>query len=155
MNFIDPLALWALPAAGIPLAIHLLSRRAARRLPFSDLTLLAAIEARSRPRSRLRELLLLIARTLLILALVLAAAGPVARGASAAAAGEGLDLALLLDASYSTRARDGGRARFDAAREAGRRLLKRLAPGDRVAPGVFDETLQEPLAWTATAPRTC
>ena len=151
MNFALPAALWALPAAALPLAIHLLSRRAARRQTFSDLTLLASIDARSRPRSRLRELLLLAARTLLILALILAAAGPVARGSSAAAGGEGLDLVLLLDASYSTRARDAGRTRFEAARDAGRRLLKRLAPADRVALGVFDEKLAEPLAWTGAA----
>ncbi|HEX4048518.1 MAG TPA: DUF4159 domain-containing protein, partial [Elusimicrobiota bacterium] len=151
MSFAFPAALWALPAAALPLAIHLLSRRAARRLPFSDLTLLAAIEARSRPRSRLRELLLLAARTLLILALVLAAAGPVARGSAAAAGGEGLDLVLLLDGSYSMRARDAGRVRFEAARDAGLRLLKRLAPGDRAALGVFDEKLRAPLAWASPA----
>lgn len=151
MNFALPAALWALPAAALPLAIHLLSRRSARRQTFSDLTLLASIDARSRPRSRLRELLLLAARTLLILALVLAAAGPVARGSSSAAGGEGLDLVLLLDASYSMRARDAGRARFDAARDAGKRLLKRLAPADRVALGVFDEKLAAPLAWTSPA----
>lgn len=149
MSFAFPAALWALPAAGLPLAIHLLSRRAARRVRFPDLTLLASVEARFRPRSRLRELLLLAARTSLIAALVLAAAGPVARGARASAAGEGLDLVLLLDASYSTRARDGGQTRFEAAREAGRRLLKRLAPGDRAALGVFDDAPRERLAWTA------
>jgi hypothetical protein len=148
MNFLNPGALWALPAAGLPALIHLLSRRAARRLPFSDLTLLAAIEARLRPRARLREILLLAARTLLILALVLAAAGPVARGSAAAAAGEGLDLVLLLDASYSTRAREAGRARFELAREAGRRLLKRLAPGDRAAAAAFDENVLSALEWT-------
>jgi len=151
MSFLNPLALWALPAAGLPALLHLLSRRAARRIAFSDLTLLAAIEARLRPRARLREWLLLAARTLLILALVLAAAGPVARGAKTAAAGEGLDLVLLLDASYSTRAREAGRARFDLAREAGRRLLKRLAPGDRVAASAFDERVLTPLDWTDAA----
>jgi hypothetical protein len=147
MSFTFPAALWALPAAGVPLAIHLLSRRSARRLPFSDLTLLASVEARFRPRSRLREVLLLTARTLLILALVLAAAGPAARGAAGGAAGESLDVVLLLDGSYSMRARDAGRTRFDAARDAGRRLLRRLAPGDRVAVGVFDEKPRAPLAW--------
>lgn len=147
MSFAFPSALWALPAAAVPLAIHLLSRRAARRRTFSDLTLLSQIEARSRPRARLRELLLLAARTLLILLLVLAAAGPMARGSAAAAAGAGLDLVVLLDASYSMRARDAGRTRFEAARDAGRRLLKRLAPGDRAALGVFDDRLAAPLAW--------
>lgn len=148
MSFAFPAALWALPAAGLPVLVHLLSRRAARRRTFSDLTLLAAVEARSRPRSRLREALLLAARCLLLAALVLAAAGPAARGSSAAAAGEGLDLVILLDASYSMRALDAGVPRFERARAAGLRLLKRLSPDDRVAAGVFDESLREPLAWT-------
>ena len=148
MNFAFPAALWALPAAGLPILVHLLSRRAAKRRTFSDLTLLSAIEARSRPRSRLRELLLLAARCLLLACLVLAAAGPTLRGSEAAAAGEGLDLVLLLDASYSMRALEGAVPRFEIARRAGRLLLKRLAPGDRISVGVFDESLAAPLAWT-------
>ena len=86
------------------------------------------------------------ARCMLLAALIFAAAAPARRG-DAAATGEGLDLVLLLDASYSMRAHDGLQIRFNAARDAGRRLLKRLAPGDRVAVGVFDEKLKAPLAW--------
>ncbi|MEK7382231.1 MAG: BatA domain-containing protein, partial [Elusimicrobiota bacterium] len=84
MNFAFPAALWALPAAGLPVLVHLLSRRAARRLPFSDLTLLSAIEARSRPRSRLREILLIVARCLLLACLVLGGAGATVQGSAAA-----------------------------------------------------------------------
>ncbi|MBI2787233.1 MAG: DUF4159 domain-containing protein [Elusimicrobia bacterium] len=146
MRFGFPAALWALPLAALPVVIHLMSRRAARRVPFSDLTLLKAVDARARPKARLRELLLMAARCVLLAALILAAAAPARRG-DAAAGAAGLDLVLLLDASYSTRARDGVTVRFDAAREAGRRLLKRLAPGDRVAVGTFDEALKAPLAW--------
>ncbi len=146
MRFGFPAALWALPLAGLPVLLHLLSRRAARRIPFSDLTLLRAVDARARPKARLREVLLMAARCALLAALILASAAPARRG-DAAAAGEGLDLVLLLDSSYSMRARDGVRVRFDAARDAGRRLLKRLAPGDRIAVGVFDEKLKAPLAW--------
>jgi len=146
MSFGFPAALWALPLAGLPVLLHLLSRRTARRIPFSDLTLLRSVDARARPRARLRELLLMAARCVLLAALIIAAAAPARRG-DAAAAGDGLDLVLLLDASYSMNARDGTKARFDEARDAGRRLLKRLAPGDRVAVGVFDEKLKAPLSW--------
>ena len=145
MRFGFPAALWALPLASLPVLLHLLSRRAARRVLFSDLTLLRSVDARARPRARLRELLLLATRCLLLAALILAAAAPVQRGAAAGV--EGLDVVLLLDSSYSMRARDGTRARFDAARDAGRRLLKRLAAGDRVALGIFDEKLKSPPAW--------
>ncbi len=146
MRFGFPAALWALPLAGLPVLLHLLSRRTARRISFSDLTLLRAVDARARPKARLREVLLMAARCVLLAALILAAAAP-SRRADAAAGGEGLDLVLMLDASYSMRARDGVRVRFDAARDAGRQLLKRLAPGDRVAVGIFDEKLKAPLAW--------
>lgn len=145
MRFGFPAALWALPLAGLPILLHLLSRRAARRILFSDLTLLRSVDARARPRARLREIFLLAARCLLLAALILAAAAPVQRGAAAGV--EGLDVVLLLDSSYSMRARDGTRARFDAARDAGRRLLKRLAAGDRVAIAIFDEKLKSPPAW--------
>jgi hypothetical protein len=147
VRFGFPAALWALPLAGLPVLLHLLSRRSARRIPFSDLTLLRAVDARARPKARLREILLMAARCVLLAALILAASAPARRG-DAAASGEGLDLVLMLDASYSMRARDGVRVRFDAARDAGRRLLKRLAPGDRVAVGVFDEKLKAPLVWS-------
>jgi hypothetical protein len=147
VRFGFPAALWALPLAGLPILLHLLSRRSARRISFSDLTLLKSVDARARPRARLREFLLMAARCVLLAALIIAAAAPSRRG-DAAATGDGLDLVLLLDSSYSMRARDGARVRFDAARDAGRRLLKRLAPGDRVAVGVFDEKLKAPLAWS-------
>lgn len=146
MRFGFPAALWALPLAALPVVLHLLSRRSARKIPFSDLTLLKALDARARPKARLREILLMAARCVLLAALVLAAAGPARRG-DAAEGREGLDLVLLLDASYSMRAKDGVQVRFDAARDAGRTLLKRLAPGDRVAVGVYDEALKSPLSW--------
>jgi hypothetical protein len=146
VRFGFPAALWALPLAGLPVLLHLLSRRTARKVRFSDLTLLRSVDARARPKARLREILLMAARCALLALLILAAAAPSRRG-DAAAGGLGLDVVLLLDASYSMRARDGVRERFEAARDAGRRLLKRLAPGDRVAVGVFDESLKAPLAW--------
>ncbi|MEK7389383.1 MAG: BatA domain-containing protein, partial [Elusimicrobiota bacterium] len=146
MNFSFPAALWALPAAALPVLFHLLARRAARKVLFSDLTLLRAIDARARPKARLRELVLLAARCVLIAALVMAAAGPSQRG-QASGKEEGLDLTLLLDVSYSTRARDGVQVRFDAARQAGQRLLKRLAAGDRVAVGLFEDGRRMDLTW--------
>ncbi len=142
-----PLALWGLPLAGLPILLHLLSRRTARRILFSDLSLLRAIDAQARPKARLREFLLLAMRCLLLAALIFAASAPVLHG-DTAAGGAGLDLILLLDASYSMRARDGVHARFEAAREAGRRLLRSLSPGARIAVGIYDEKLKAPLLWT-------
>lgn len=148
MSFTAPSVLWALPAAAAPLLLHLLSRRRARRFPFGDLALLRRIQAKALPRARLRQRLLLAARCGLIFFLILAYAGPVldagaSRGGPQAAASEGLDVVLLLDASYSMGLVEGGRRRFDLAREAAAELLKSLASSDRVAFGIFTDRLEE------------
>jgi len=68
--------LWALPAAALPLIIHLINRHRARRQPFPAIDFLLRVQRRSARRILLRQVLLLLVRTLLIAALVLAAAGP-------------------------------------------------------------------------------
>src|SRR5688572_30128911 len=116
MSFLSPALLWALPLAAAPLLLHLLSRRQARRQPFSDLSFLRRVYARALPRTRLQQWLLVAARCLLLLLLILAYAGPVlqARGEpSGGAAGEGLDLAVLVDVSYSMGAREAGKTRLE------------------------------------------
>lgn len=146
MHFAFPAVLWALPAALLPLVIHLLSRRRARRVPFSDLAFLRRIQARALARTRLRQWLLVAARCLLLAALIVAYAGPVLRS-GAAASGEtadALDVVLLLDASYSMTAVDGGRSRFELAREQGAALARSLRAADRVAVGVFTDRLETP-----------
>ena len=153
MSFAFPSLLWALPAALAPLVIHLLARRRARRMPFPDLSFLRRVQARALPRTRLRQWLLVAARCLLLACLILAYAGPVLRarsGAASAAGGQGLDVVLLLDASYSMAARDAGRTRFELAKERGAALLRSLRPEDRAAVGVFSDRLEEPaggLKW--------
>ncbi len=136
MTFIFPAFLWALPLAGVPVLLHLLSRRQARRQTFSDLTFLRRIHARALPRTRLQQWLLIAARCLLVLLLILAYAGPVlhARGDSGAAgAGDGLDLAVLADLSYSMGYREGGKTRLELARQQLASLLRATRPSDRVA----------------------
>lgn len=152
MNFISPAVLWALPVAAAPLILHLLSRRRARRVPFPDLAFLKRIQARALARTRLRQWLLVAARCLLLAALIVAYAGPVLRGGAAGrgAEADALDVVLLLDASYSMTALDGGRSRFDLAREQGAALVRTLRPADRVAVGVFSDRLETPpgpLVW--------
>src|SRR3990172_12322119 len=106
LSFLNPVFLWALPAAAIPLLIHLLSRRRLPEVPFPTVQFLRALEPREIRRIRLRELLLLLLRTLAVLLLVLAFARPSLepRGAvihAAAAVG------ILLDDSESMAAPAG------------------------------------------------
>ncbi|MBI4374831.1 MAG: DUF4159 domain-containing protein [Elusimicrobia bacterium] len=153
MTFTFPALLWALPLAASPLLLHLLSRRQATRVLFSDLRLLRQIQSCAKPLSRLQQWLLIAARCLALLLLILAYAGPVltARdGSPSAAAPQGLDLVLLLDSSYSMGYRERGKTRFEVAKNAAEPLIRSLNAADRIAFGSFSnrlETADGKLSW--------
>ncbi len=158
MTFTNPAVLWALPLGGVPLLLHLLSRRRARKVEFSDLTLLRRVQAQALPRTRLRQWLLAAVRCAVVLALIAAYAGPVLEqrggGAPGAAAGDGVDLVLLWDDSYSMGAVSQGRARWAAACAAADVLLRSLRPSDRVACAAFNDRVEGAgLDWMS--PRAC
>jgi hypothetical protein len=133
LSFLNPAFLWALPAAAIPLIIHLLSRRRLPELPFPTVQFLRALEPREIRRIRLRELLILLLRTLAILLLALAFARPSLepRGSvihAAAAVG------ILLDDSESMGALDEqARVRADEARSRALALVDASRPGDEIS----------------------
>ncbi|MBI4425911.1 MAG: DUF4159 domain-containing protein [Elusimicrobia bacterium] len=143
-SFLNPAALWALPAAAAPLLIHLVLLRRARRLPFSDLTLLREAYRRSLPSSRLRQWLLLASRCLALAALVLAFARPVVHPAAGAGAGaeETAAVVFLVDASYSMGLETRGRSAARWAAEAGVAMLGRLKARDRVAVAAFSDRIE-------------
>ncbi|MDP6460540.1 MAG: BatA domain-containing protein, partial [Gemmatimonadota bacterium] len=60
MTFLNPWFLLGLAATAVPVVIHLLSRRTARRQDFSTLDFLLELEKRSLRRLRIRRLLLLL-----------------------------------------------------------------------------------------------
>ena len=82
--FLNPLFLWALAAAAIPLALHLFQRRRTVLTPFPTLRFLKIAQKRSSSRVRFENLILWLLRTLLLLALACAFAMPVIRKTAAA-----------------------------------------------------------------------
>src|SRR6185295_595555 len=132
-SFLNPAFLWALPAAAIPIIIHLLSRRRLPEVRFPTTQFLRDLEPQEIRRLRLRELLLLILRTLAILLLVLAFARPsltprntVAHSAAA--------VAVLIDDSESMAALDEqARPRIEAAKERAKAILDAARPGDETS----------------------
>lgn len=156
LSFLNPAALWALPVASLPLLIHLVLLRRAKRLPFSDLTLLKEAFRRSLPSSRLKQWLLLAARCLALAALVLAFARPVlhpsALGGSGAGAEAGAAVVFLADTSYSMGLESRGRPRLRWAADAGAAMLGKLSARDRVAVVPFSDSSQELRPeWSADA----
>ncbi|MDP6529721.1 MAG: BatA and WFA domain-containing protein [Gemmatimonadota bacterium] len=137
MTFLNPWFLLGLAATAVPVVIHLLSRRTARRQDFSTLDFLLELEKRSLRRLRIRRLLLLLLRVLAVAAVALAMARPTLTshvvGASASTSA-----VIVLDATFSMRAPSSRGTRMDAAREIVGEVLDSLSPGDEItllAPG--------------------
>jgi hypothetical protein len=80
MTFLNPLALFGLLAAALPILLHLLNLRKLRTVEFSTLAFLKELQKTRIRRLKLRQILLLILRTLLILLIVIAFSRPTLRG---------------------------------------------------------------------------
>jgi len=76
MTFTDPTLLVALVALGIPLAVHLVGRRRARRVMLPTVRFAQTAHLASRDRRWLRQIALLVLRLAAVALVVLALAGP-------------------------------------------------------------------------------
>ena len=131
MSFGVPAALWALAAIPMLVVLYLLRVRRREQVVSSVLLWVKSQPSASafRPSRRIE-------RSLLLLLQIVAAAGLAAALAQPALLGwtaERGDVALVLDASLSMRARDVAPTRFDRARAEARDVLARLGPGHRAA----------------------
>lgn len=127
MTFGNPLFLWGMLAALIPVLVHLFDRRRPRPHPFAALAFVLRSQKRTASRLKLRRLILYTLRTLILLAIPLALARPQWQGPTqAATAVKSLAAtALILDTSLSMRWRDGG-SLFERAQELAREALSEL-----------------------------
>ncbi len=140
--FANPMFLWALTAAGIPLMLHMFQRRKTVVTPFPTLRFLKAAQKRSSSRIKFENFMLWLLRTLLLIMLGLAFALPVLR---TTAGGSWLtrtrrDVAIVLDASYSMNYElDRGKV-WDVCKEASVGVIEGLLSGDRVCVYVAADT---------------
>jgi hypothetical protein len=129
VTFLAPLFLSLAVLAGVPLLVHLLRRRVTRTVEFPAVRFLQQSQ-REHDRERLvRNRLLLLLRLLAVLALVAAVARPVANVGGAGH--PPVALAVVLDASMSTRAIVDGRSVFARLQDAARAVVSQLGPEDR------------------------
>ncbi|MDR2850278.1 MAG: BatA domain-containing protein [Verrucomicrobiota bacterium] len=140
--FANPVFLWALTAAAIPLMLHMFQRRKTVVTPFPTLRFLKAAQKRSSSRIRFENFLLWLLRTLLLLALGFAFALPVLRSST----GDSFlsrtrrDVAIVLDASYSMNYElDRGKV-FAVCKDAAVNIIGGLLPSDRVCVYVAADT---------------
>jgi hypothetical protein len=134
MAFLNPLVLFALAAAAIPILIHLFNFRKPRRVDFSSLQFLRELERRTMRRMRLRQWLLLALRALALACLALAFARPVVQSGWAAVFGGRVEtaMALVVDNSRSMTVRDAQGDLLTQAKELAQAVIEAGAPGDEV-----------------------
>ncbi len=134
--------LWA--SLAVPVLIHLVHRRKARRIPFSTLRFVRMVDQRVARRQRLKELLLLALRLALLAALIGALYRPMIRSATFQGAGVRTAAAIVLDNTYSMRAVREGTRRFDRALKAAGQILDGLTHGDAVSIVLLDGPADAP-----------
>ena len=82
MSFLNPLFLFGLAAAAIPVIIHLFTRRRPKDIPFPSLEFLAEVNQSEIRRLKLKQWLLLLLRALAVAALALAMSRPALKGSA-------------------------------------------------------------------------
>ena len=139
MSFLNPLFLFGLLAAAVPIVIHLFTRRRPRERPFPSLEFLAEVNQSEIRRLRLKQWLLLLLRTLAVATIALAMARPALRAAGArSGAGAATTVVALVDMSGSMGAAAGASSGGQAATLAGQArrvvedLLTTLGPADEL-----------------------
>ncbi len=133
--FANPLLLWGLGAASLPIIIHLLNKRKFREEPWAAMRFLMAAVRKNQKRVQIEQWLLLAVRTLIILLVVLAMAKPLLEslGAIDLLRGQRRHWVLVLDGSMSMDYRPTDTPRFDQAKEIARRLVKDSRQGDALS----------------------
>lgn len=131
MAFLNPLFLFGLLAATIPLIIHLWSRRQAVTVDFSSLMFLVAAHRQNVRRVQLKQLLILLLRMLIVALIALALARPfLTLGLPLAAVRAKTDVVIVLDNSYSMQYKDVDGIWFKKGKNLSTDVLKSLRHGD-------------------------
>ena len=139
MNFLNPLFLFGLGAAALPVLIHLFTRRKPREVRFPSLDFLTEVNQSEIRRLRIKQWLLLALRTLAVALLALAISRPSMQGDQRGSAAS--TLIALVDISGSMGSPDGeGRPLTATARRVVESLLATLGPTDDLLLIPYDRT---------------
>lgn len=130
---LNPLLLWFLPLALVPLVLHLIVRRRVKTVELPTLRFLLGQSAQQRRRLWIIEVLVMILRTLAVAMLVLALSRPVADRFGFLFGGSGgQDVSIIVDGGAAMSLSSGGTTALERAQTAVRAVLDRLGPGDHV-----------------------
>ena len=144
MSFLQPIMLWALPLAALPILIHLINQRRYQTTRWAAMMFLLAAHRMSRGYARLRQWLILLMRVLAVAGMIFVIGRPLASGWLGLAAGGRADTTIiLLDRSPSMQQREAGGvvSKLDAGR---RQLAETLATLGSSRWVLIDSATREP-----------
>ncbi|MEK6565896.1 MAG: BatA domain-containing protein [Bacteroidota bacterium] len=132
MTFLNPLVLFGLLAASIPILLHLFNLRKLKTIEFSTLSFLKELQKTKIRRLKIRQLLLLVLRTLLVILVVMAFSRPTLKGGFSESARARTTAVFIVDDSYSMTSADAGGELLKQAKQAALRALEIFEDGDEV-----------------------
>jgi len=124
LAFLNPMLLWALPLAAVPIIIHILNRRRFKKVPWAAMTFLLKAMKRNRKRLRMEQWIVLLLRVLAVLLLAMLVARPQMGGGLI---GSRTHHIVVLDDSSSMTQRSGSAMLYERAQDRVRLLADDLA----------------------------
>ncbi|MEJ5305132.1 MAG: VWA domain-containing protein [Ignavibacteria bacterium] len=134
MTFLNPLVLFGLIAASIPIIIHLLNLRKLKVIEFSSLQFLKEMQKNKMRKIKIKQILLLILRTLVIIFLVLSFARPTIRNVKIAGLGSEVKntIILVIDDTPSMSVEDKKGTYISQAKKIAEKILEMTEEGDEI-----------------------
>jgi hypothetical protein len=133
MSFLAPWMLIGAAAGSIPVILHFFYRARYRPVPWGAMKFLRLSVEQTSRRLRFQEWVLLVLRILVLLLLALALARPASLAITGAGGrGESVDAIIVIDNSYSMAAREGGKTRFQRAKEGALSIIEDLPQNSTV-----------------------
>ncbi|MBI5418427.1 VWA domain-containing protein [Candidatus Poribacteria bacterium] len=135
ISFLNPVFLFGMLAAALPLLIHFLIKKKVDIMPFSFINFLESVNQKRLQHFKLSKILLLILRILILVLVALALAKPFFRNYSDAffTDAEGSSVIILLDNSYSMSMIDTNVTRWQRSKQAAHEIVNIMSPRDEVA----------------------
>ncbi len=133
MTFVSVAFLLAAAAGAIPVALHMINRQQAKKLPFSTLRFLRISAEKTRRRKRIHDVLLMLLRVAVLVLIAIGLAEPTMTSLGSFWGSGASAVAIIVDNSASMGVIDEGRPRFETARQATREIMNELADGDQIA----------------------
>lgn len=133
MSFLFPTFLFSLFAISVPIIIHLFNFRRYKKVHFSNVSFLQALQLETRKRSRLRQWLILACRILTIAALVFAFAQPFIPGKNMDSRVKGeKSISIFIDNSWSMQAQGGDGQLQTMAIDLAKEIINGAASTDKI-----------------------